>query len=122
MLFKICFLILIAERLHAAELDPSIITIDELPMTSDGQVNTRLMPYVGNGHLASTVFDDAIYVNGVYNGQRGVSHRARVPNMHNFNIKPSNASNSDKFLNTNYCMDFKHGIKKFIDIEIFKFK
>ena len=89
--------------------DPSIITIDELPLTDDNTINTRLMPYVGNGHLASTIFDDAIYVNGVYNGQRGVSHRGKIPNMHNFDIKTSNGTNGDKFNRKAYTMDFGHG-------------
>ena len=29
------------------------------------------MPYVGNGHLATTIFSDSIFVNGLYNGKLG---------------------------------------------------
>jgi hypothetical protein len=108
MVFKILIMVLLIKNLDAQ--DPTKITVDELPLLKDGTLNKRLMPYLGNGHLASTVFDDAIYVNGVYNGERGVSHRARVPNMHDFDIKPSNTSLERKFINKNYTMDFLHGI------------
>ncbi len=36
-----------------------------------GAVDYRYMPFVGNGHLATTIYSDAIYVNGVYNGRLG---------------------------------------------------
>ena len=41
------------------------------------------MPSLGNGHLGFTVFGDAIYMNGVYNGFKGDSRRARLPNWLN---------------------------------------
>jgi hypothetical protein len=107
--FKFLFLILITNTIAENSQDPSIITIDELPKTDDNTINTRLMPYVGNGHLASTIFDDSIYVNGLYNGQRGVSHRGKIPNMHNFDIKPSNGS-ANGFIRKSYSMDFGHGM------------
>eukprot|EP00698_Gefionella_okellyi_P004447 TRINITY_DN1409_c0_g1_i3.p1 TRINITY_DN1409_c0_g1~~TRINITY_DN1409_c0_g1_i3.p1 ORF type:complete len:104 (+),score=11.33 TRINITY_DN1409_c0_g1_i3:45-356(+) len=31
--------------------------------------NPQLLPYVGNGYLATTIASDTIYVGGVYNGQ-----------------------------------------------------
>ena len=72
-----------------------------LPLNSDGSINTRLLPYVGNGHLATTLFSDSIFVNGLYNGKLGIlrqkifikfmifdfsnisgdSHRARIPSI-----------------------------------------
>ena len=80
--------------------------IFRLPLNSDGSINTRLMPYVGNGHLATTIFSDSIFVNGLYNGKLGKrdeetifffhkifdllffsntilgdSHRARIPSI-----------------------------------------
>lgn len=39
----------------------------------------RLIPAVGNGHLATQVLNDVIYVNNVYNGYSNSSHRAKIP-------------------------------------------
>lgn len=39
----------------------------------------RFAPPIGNGYLATNVFSDAIYVDGVFNGYREDSHRARIP-------------------------------------------
>jgi hypothetical protein len=76
--------------------DPFILRWNSLPFSSQNKLNDKLMTYVGNGHLASTIFDKAIYLNGVYNGKRGVSHRARVPNIHYFFFNGSNAPFNDK--------------------------
>ncbi|XP_026465259.1 protein-glucosylgalactosylhydroxylysine glucosidase-like [Ctenocephalides felis] len=53
--------------------------------------NERLLPTVANGHLGYTLTSDAIYMNGLYNGEGGRSHRARIrahircgPSMENF--------------------------------------
>ena len=46
-----------------------------------GEVDVRLLPSVGNGHLATNVFSDTIYINGVFNGYLGESHRARVRSL-----------------------------------------
>lgn len=45
------------------------------------------MPSLANGHLGFTVFGDAIYFNGVYNGEAGNSRRARLPNNLNLTIE-----------------------------------
>ena len=84
--------------------DPTVIVADKLPLLNSS-IDTKLMAYVGNGHLASTVFDNAIYLNGLYNGARGVSHRARLPNMHNFQIKGN-------YSNKQYVLDMKNGKPK----------
>ena len=81
--------------------DPTVIVTASLPLVNS-TIDVKLMAYVGNGHLASTVFDNAIYVNGLYNGARGVSHRARLPNMHNFQIKGNYATKQ-------YVLDMKNG-------------
>lgn len=31
----------------------------------------RLLPYIGNGHLATVVYSDYVYMNGFYNGENG---------------------------------------------------
>lgn len=48
--------------------------------------NPRFMPSIGNGHLATTVFSDTVYMNGLYNGLNGRSHRARIPNWANIRL------------------------------------
>ena len=42
-----------------------------LPMKNATEIDYRYMPFVGNGHLATTVLSDWIFVNGVYNGALG---------------------------------------------------
>lgn len=44
------------------------------------------MPTLGNGHMGYTVFGDAIFMNGVYNGVAGNSRRARIPNWLNLSV------------------------------------
>uniref|UniRef100_A0A182K1P1 Protein-glucosylgalactosylhydroxylysine glucosidase n=1 Tax=Anopheles christyi TaxID=43041 RepID=A0A182K1P1_9DIPT len=39
------------------------------------------LPTLANGHLGFTVFENAVYLAGLYNGAGGLSHRARIPNM-----------------------------------------
>lgn len=38
------------------------------------------VPTLSNGHIGFVAYNDAVHVNGVYNGQTGESHRARIPN------------------------------------------
>jgi hypothetical protein len=35
-------------------------------------VDYRILPYIGNGQLATVVYNDVIYMNGLYNGQNGL--------------------------------------------------
>jgi protein-glucosylgalactosylhydroxylysine glucosidase len=42
-----------------------------------------LLPTLGNGHLGFTVLTDDVYMNGLYNGRAGLSHRAKIPNFVN---------------------------------------
>ncbi len=32
----------------------------------------RLLAYIGNGHVATVVYSDFIYMNGLYNGENGL--------------------------------------------------
>ncbi len=32
----------------------------------------RILPYIGNGHVATVVYNDVIYMNGLYNGENGL--------------------------------------------------
>ncbi|XP_050101550.1 protein-glucosylgalactosylhydroxylysine glucosidase-like isoform X2 [Anopheles aquasalis] len=45
------------------------------------------LPTLANGHLGFTVFEDAVYMGGLYAGAGGLSHRARIPNV--ANIRPA---------------------------------
>lgn len=47
----------------------------------DGSIDTRLLPALGNGHLATNAYSDALFVNGVYNGYLGDSHRGRIQSL-----------------------------------------
>ncbi|CAF1126931.1 unnamed protein product [Adineta steineri] len=73
----------------------TVFTTDKLP-SNGTSIDYRIMPYVGNGHIATVVFSDFIYMNGLYNGENGTSHRARIPSTHNwqFNTKRVSASYS----------------------------
>jgi len=44
------------------------------------------MASVGNGHLATIVYSETVFMNGLYNGEQGDSHRARIPSRINIRI------------------------------------
>jgi len=44
------------------------------------------MPTLANGHVGFTLFGDSLLINGLYNGNLGYSHRARIPNYSNYQI------------------------------------
>nr|XP_016943082.2 protein-glucosylgalactosylhydroxylysine glucosidase [Drosophila suzukii] len=72
------------------------------------------MPTLGNGHLGYTVFGDAIFMNGVYNGAGGNSKRARIPNWLNISAEVCDrfgcATGNDVDVNgTSYEMDLRDG-------------
>ncbi|XP_038059781.1 protein-glucosylgalactosylhydroxylysine glucosidase-like isoform X2 [Patiria miniata] len=67
---------------------------------------TCCLPAVGNGYLATVVYSDTIYVNGVYNGRGGASHRARIPSTAAIQVSlPSNVSVSKE----SYSLDLENG-------------
>lgn len=49
------------------------------------------MPSVGNGQLATIVYTETVFMNGLYNGLLGESHRARIPSQ--VNIRMTNIAN-----------------------------
>lgn len=116
MIFKkivvLIVLVVLAKRSEAAaltayEANPTTLITDELPVNpSTSNIEPKLMPYVGNGHIASTIFNNAIFMNGLYNGQRGESHRARLPNVHNFSF----ISPAGNFTRQQYVLDLKNGL------------
>ena len=109
--FVLIFLVVLAKRsesaLTAYEANPTTLITDELPINPNtNNIEPKLMPYVGNGHIASTIFNNAIFMNGLYNGQRGESHRARLPNVHNFSF----ISPAGNFTRQQYVLDLKNGL------------
>lgn len=69
-------------------------------------IDREFMPTIGNGHVAFTIGQRNVYMNGFYNGERGESHRARIPNFANILI-PYCENAIDE---CEYAMDAKNGI------------
>lgn len=65
------------------------------------------MPSIGNGHIATNVFSDTVYLNGLYNGQMGESRRARIPAWINIRLNSTLGKTSYTPL---YSLDTKRGI------------
>ncbi|XP_077992271.1 protein-glucosylgalactosylhydroxylysine glucosidase-like isoform X2 [Glandiceps talaboti] len=66
--------------------DPdTLFSTTALDMHSNTTVDQRLLPTVGNGHLAHVVTTDTLHINGLYNG-RGGNHRARVPTRNTLEV------------------------------------
>lgn len=63
---------------------------------------------VGNGHLATDVFSDTVYMNGLYNGEKGESHRARVPSW--CNIRLNSTLIDERTLKPSYTLDTSSGV------------
>ncbi|XP_060072816.1 protein-glucosylgalactosylhydroxylysine glucosidase-like [Ylistrum balloti] len=59
--------------------DVTVISVDSLP-------DAASMPTIGNGYIATLVHSDTMYVDGVYNGYNGTSHRARLRSTSSINI------------------------------------
>lgn len=65
------------------------------------------MPSIGNGHLATNVFSDTVYMNGLYNGHRGESRRARIPAWANIRL---NSTLTHYPFSPIYSLDTRHGV------------
>lgn len=68
----------------------------------------RYMSSIGNGHLATDVFSETLFMNGLYNGERGESHRARIPAW--CNIQISNSTLEAENTRTFYSLDTTGGV------------
>lgn len=66
----------------------------------------NVLPTLSNGHVGYTVFSDSVYMNGLYNGLYGLSHRARIPNYASiqFSYEKQNISS-----NASYILNVKAG-------------
>ena len=63
----------------------------------------RFAPPIGNGYLATNVFSDAIYVDGVFNGYREDSHRARIPSTASIRV-------NDDVISEDFSLDMWNGM------------
>lgn len=61
----------------------------------------RWLPTLSNGHLGFTAFGDFVYMNGLFNGKGGLSHRAEIPNFSNIQMElcPKNSTDCTYTLN-----------------------
>ncbi|GFO11935.1 acid trehalase-like protein 1 [Plakobranchus ocellatus] len=66
------------------------------------------MPEVGNGHLATVVGSDSLFMNGLYNGANLSSHRARIPSPSGYSIQSDSVRPSG--LARTYSLDVGRGI------------
>ncbi|CAF3928914.1 unnamed protein product [Rotaria magnacalcarata] len=72
----------------------TIFTTNRLPWNGS-VLDYRMMPYVGNGHVATVVFSDFIYMNGLYNGDNG--HLAKEMLSYRIALRDSAADNARLF-------------------------
>lgn len=66
-------------------------------------------PVLSNGHVGFVPYSTSIYMNGVYNGFKGSSHRARIPNYANIYVEicgPSKESDA----NCIYALDVQRAV------------
>lgn len=67
-------------------------------------------PVLANGHIGYVPYSDSIYMNGLYNGYKGSSHRARVPNYANIYFEQCNGYESNSSLSCTYGLDIQRGL------------
>ncbi|XP_023301582.2 protein-glucosylgalactosylhydroxylysine glucosidase [Lucilia cuprina] len=77
----------------------------------------NFMPSLSNGHLGFTVFGDSIYINGVYNGYKGNSRRARLPNWLNVTAHILNTQTNSYFQHNSieYTMNLYEGVYEWVE-------
>ncbi|KAJ2953896.1 hypothetical protein O0L34_g1527 [Tuta absoluta] len=93
----------ITEEAEDISQDPHIFASHSLP-TED-----RFMPSIGNGHMATNVFSDTVYMNGLYNGRKGESRRARIPAWANIRL---NSTLTHRPFSPVYSLDTKEAAFK----------
>ena len=102
--FKTC---LIKETVIGQEAREPIVPVEQ----NDWVIGTgklpdaeELLPTLSNGHVGLVVNGDAILMNGLYNGLKGQSHRARIPNYSNIV-----ASETCSLNNCEHRLNMRHG-------------
>ncbi|ELU02128.1 hypothetical protein CAPTEDRAFT_222476 [Capitella teleta] len=89
--------------------DPWEVISSSLPTKSDKSVNTRYMPTISNGHIATTVYGDSIYMEGLYSGERKQTHRARIPPTIMARVNLSDPE-MERQVRRKFSFDSKYGI------------
>lgn len=71
------------------------------------------MPTLSNGHIGFTVLSNEVFMNGLYNGRAGLSHRARIPNFTNILLenclKPNHNQQQKHDETCNFSLNMHHG-------------
>lgn len=67
------------------------------------------MASIGNGHISTNVFSDSVYMNGLYNGREGESHRATIPSYANIRL---DSNFTQHFFDSVYSLDTTEGAFK----------
>lgn len=67
-------------------------------------------PVLANGHIGYIPYSDSIYMNGLYNGYKGDSHRARIPNYANIYFEQCNGYESNSNLSCTFGLDIQRGL------------
>ncbi|KAK7507084.1 hypothetical protein BaRGS_00001935 [Batillaria attramentaria] len=80
--------------------ESSVVEVKSLP-------GERYLPEIGNGHVATVVQSETIYMNGLYNGLNTTSHRARIPST--AAVKITHIATSENVI-SKYRMDFGKGV------------
>ena len=63
-------LIFVCIRTTSGEQSNSTTTFSTYKLPSNGtMLNFRILPYVGNGHVATVVYSDFVYMSGLFNGE-----------------------------------------------------
>lgn len=58
---------------------PHIAETPKLPTNNDGSIDLRRIPTLSNGRIGFTPYSGSVFINGIYNGVKGESHRAEIP-------------------------------------------
>ncbi|XP_046585029.1 protein-glucosylgalactosylhydroxylysine glucosidase-like [Haliotis rubra] len=80
--------------------DATVFEFDKYPS------DERLWPEIGNGHVATVVKGDSMFMNGLYNGKERDSHRARLPSTVAVSITSITPSNVTK----KFVLDIGRGV------------
>lgn len=78
--------------------------------TSTSFWNVSDKPVLANGHIGFVPYGNSIYMNGLYNGRKGDSHRARIPNYANVQFKPCTQRLTNNAEACAYTLDTYNGV------------
>lgn len=73
-------------------------------------INILNKPVMSNGHIGFIPYGDSIYMNGLYNGYKDNSHRARIPNYGNVQFEPCTRAHFQTTTECSYALDIYGGV------------